>query len=81
MNFTATTPNQIAYVRLASIKGRLKLMRKGLTFRGPAIRPILAEEFGLKPRDSFELYIAEAERRMTVLLEKESAALNFNEES
>ncbi len=58
----------IAYARMAAIKGRLKLESVGLKFRGPSTRGMLAAEFSLKPRDSFEKYISNCEAEMARLL-------------
>jgi hypothetical protein len=65
------TPNQIGYVRFASLKAALKMEKVGLKTRGGALRPRLAKEFGLKPRDSFDTYIAHCETQMAVLKAKE----------
>jgi hypothetical protein len=70
---TLTNSDEMAYYRLAVIKGRLKLEANGLRGRGGAMRPRMAAEFGLKPRDTFEAFIAVAERRMAALLEKKRA--------
>lgn len=50
--------NQIAYGRLAALKGALKMESVGLKTRGGALRPRLAAELGLKPRDSHDVFIA-----------------------
>lgn len=59
-----TTPSAIAYGRLASLKGMLKLEKVGLKTRDGALRPRIAAEFSLKPRDSHDKFIAEIQRRM-----------------
>jgi hypothetical protein len=64
MTLSATTPNQISYVRLASLKGMVKLESKGLKTRGGAIRPRIATELGLKPRDSFDKFIETIQSKM-----------------
>lgn len=61
-------PNEIAYFRLATLKGRLKLEAKGMKFRGPSLRKQLAEEFCLSPRAPYEKYIEVCQVRMEVLL-------------
>lgn len=58
----------IAFVRLASLKGRLSLEKAGLEFKGPATRPLIAAEFGLKPRDSYDMYIAAIVAKMNEIL-------------
>jgi hypothetical protein len=65
---TASTPAQIAYVRLASLKAALKLERAGMKSRGGAIRPRVAAEFGLTPRASWGAYIEAIEQKMRALL-------------
>jgi hypothetical protein len=47
--------------RLLSIKHQLKLEKLGLKSSGGALRPRLAVEFGLKPRDSHDKFIAKIE--------------------
>lgn len=58
------TPAGIHYFRLASLKGMLALEQVGLKTRGGALRPRIAAELGLKPRDSYDVYIREIVRRM-----------------
>ena len=52
-----STPTEINFGRFASLKGALKLESKGLKSRAGPLRPQLAAEFGLKPRDSHDKYI------------------------
>lgn len=61
-------PEQVKYGRFASLKGSLNLESKGLKTRGGALRPRLAKEFGLKPRDSYDKYIAYCQDQMDKLL-------------
>lgn len=68
-------PDQVAYARLAVIKGRLKLESKGLKFRGASTRGQLAVEFGLKPRDGYDKYIAYCEKKMAEALAKRQAEM------
>jgi hypothetical protein len=42
--------------RLVSLKYQLKLESLGLKSSGGAIRPRIAAEFGLRPRDSYDTY-------------------------
>ncbi len=62
--------NAVAYARFASLKGALKLESVGMKTRGGSLRPKLAKEFGLKPRDSFDKYIAHCIGKMEECLEK-----------
>lgn len=68
-----TSPTEMAYYRLATIKFRLKMEAAGLKGHGGAMRPRMAKEFGLKPRDSFEKYIEICQQRMNVFLEHQKA--------
>jgi hypothetical protein len=64
---TLSTPEGISRFRLASIRGQLKLERLGMKSSGGALRPRLAKELGLKPRDSHDVFIAEVQRRMDAM--------------
>ena len=68
--FIADTPDKISYFRLASVKGMLTLESKGMKSRGGALRPRLAREFGLKPRDGYDKYIAYIETQLMILRAK-----------
>lgn len=65
---TCNTPDQIAFFRLASLKQQLKLEKVGLKSSGGAIRPRIATEFGLKPRDSHDKFIAAVQAKMDAML-------------
>jgi hypothetical protein len=54
---TVVTGPHIDVFRWASIKGMVKLESLGMKTRGGAIRPRIAKELGLKPRDSYEKFI------------------------
>lgn len=60
---------EVSYGRYAALKGALKLEALGMKTRGGPLRPRLAEEFGLKPRDGHDLYIAHCVGKMEELLE------------
>lgn len=51
------TGSGIEYFRMASIKSQLRMEKAGMKSSGGALRPRLAAEFGLKPRDPHDLYI------------------------
>lgn len=57
----ATTPEQINVFRLLSLRGMLRLESVGLKTRGGALRPRIAQEFGLSPRAPHSAYIAKIE--------------------
>ena len=57
----------IARVRLASLRGMLRLESAGMKSRGGALRPKIAAEFGLSPRAAFADYIKAVEARMQEL--------------
>lgn len=52
---------------LLSQKMQLKLESKGLKSSGGALRPRLAASLGLKPRDSYETFIARIEEKLAEL--------------
>lgn len=64
--FTATGEG-VNYVRLASLKGMLKLESKGLASRSGPLRPRIAAEFGLKPRAPYQDFIKAVEAKMAEL--------------
>ncbi|MNY76902.1 hypothetical protein D3C86_2166350 [compost metagenome] len=41
--------------------------------RGKKLRPMWAKKLGLKPRDDYDMYIAECQRRMDALLAAKQA--------
>lgn len=65
------TPQAISYVQLASVKARFKLLKAGLTFRGPSLRKLWAKPLGLKPRDSYDKFIETIQAKMDAILEEE----------
>lgn len=67
------TGEGIAYYQLATLKQALKLESKGLKSRGGALRPAWAAKLGLKPRDSYELFIAKITERMETILASKSS--------
>jgi len=68
------TPDGIEYYRLATTKAAMKLEKIGLKHSsGRALRPAWASTLGLKPRDSYDTYIAELQKRMDVLLAAKEA--------
>lgn len=64
---TLTNSKQMEAYRMSVIKARLTLESKGLKGRGGAMRPRMAAEFGLSPRDSFEKFLAVAEEKRAAL--------------
>jgi hypothetical protein len=58
------TEDQINFFRFASLKHQLKLEGRGLRSSGGALRPRLAAEFGLGPRDDRHFYIDYCQARM-----------------
>jgi hypothetical protein len=54
----------VGYVRLASLRGMLKMEKVGLKGRMGPIRPRIAEEFGLKPRDSYDKFLNAVQAKM-----------------
>ena len=60
----ASTPAQIAHVRLITAKARLRLESKGMKSRGPSTRSLMAEELGLKARDTYDKFISVIEAKI-----------------
>lgn len=66
-----TKPNGIELFRLISLKGAMGLEAKGIYMsRGVRLRPMWAEKLGLKPRDSYEKFLAAIEARIKATEEK-----------
>lgn len=68
MTTVISAPEGIQYARLASIKGRIKLEKVGMKFKGGSTRARVAEEFGLKPRAPHDEFIRVIEARMQEIL-------------
>lgn len=66
---TATTPAEIAAFRLLSLRGMLRMEKVGMKTRGGALRPRIAAEMNLKPRDSYEQYIAAIDAKLAIIIE------------
>lgn len=66
--FVANTPESIAYVRLASLKGMVTLESKGMKSRSGPIRPKIAAELGLKPRDGYNKFIEAIKAKMETII-------------
>ena len=67
-----STPEGMQYAGYATLKSQLKMEKIGMThsaMRGKKLRPMWAAKLGLKPRDSYDMFIAECQRRMDELLE------------
>lgn len=64
---TVATGTGISYVHLAILRGRLHLESVGMKSRNGPVRPRIAAEFGLKPRDSFTTYIDAVQAKMNEL--------------
>jgi len=67
------TAEHVTYYMLASQKQQLKLESKGLMSSGGALRPRLAAQHGLKPRDSREKYIEVIQAKMDAILSARQA--------
>lgn len=65
---------EMAFFRLLQIRGVLKLEKVGMTHSsGLRIRPRIAKEFGLKPRDSYDKYIAIVQAKLDEHIAKKRA--------
>ena len=61
----------VSYAQLAILKSNLKMNKIGMKHsaqKGRAIRPMCAEQLGLKPTDSYDTFIAEVQKRMDRIL-------------
>lgn len=54
----------VTYMRLASLRGMLRMEKVGLKGRMGPLRPKIAAEFGLKARDSFDTFINAVQAKM-----------------
>jgi hypothetical protein len=61
---TIATGAGVDYVRLASLRGMLRMEKVGMKGRMGPIRPKIAAEFGLKPRDSYDVFINTVQKKM-----------------
>ena len=62
--FIASTPEQISYVRLASVKGMVKMEKAGLKSRGGSVKNKLCKEFGISIRTSHDDVIKLIQEKM-----------------
>jgi hypothetical protein len=69
LNPARNSATHVQYARFASVKYQLKLEKVGLKSSGGALRPRLAEEFGLGPRAKHDDFIAYVQAKMEELLE------------
>lgn len=70
----AATPDRIAHVRICSLRGMLRLEKAGMKSRGGALRPKIAAELGLKPRDSYDTFIKACTEKIEANLKAFAAA-------
>lgn len=66
-----SSPEGLEYAGLATLKSQFRMEKVGLThsaMRGKKLRPMWAKHLGLKPRDTYEDFIAEIQRRMDAIL-------------
>lgn len=62
--FPEGTADSVAVFALLSWKGRLNLEKLGVRASGGPTRPKIAARLGLKPRDSFNKFIAKVEEQL-----------------
>ncbi len=67
------TGKAINAYRYMVLKQALKLESKGMKSRGGALRPKLAQEFGLSARAPYEEFIAACEAKVATIKAQESA--------
>ncbi|MNB75757.1 hypothetical protein D3C75_224130 [compost metagenome] len=71
------TPEGIEYAGYATLKMQLKMEKVGMThsaMRGKKLRPMWAAKLGLKPRDSYDMFIAEVQKRMDAIMAAKEAS-------
>lgn len=61
---SSAMPAHVSFFRLCQLRGALKMEKIGLKGRGGALRPQIAAELGLKPRASYDDFIAEVQKRI-----------------
>lgn len=64
----ATTPDQISYVRLASVKGMIRMESRGLKSRGGSVKNKICKEFGISIRTSHDDVIKIIQEKMDAYL-------------
>lgn len=64
---------EIAYFRLAQLKGALKIESTGMKVRQSPLRPKIADEFGLKPRAKHSEFIAVIQAKMDQMIADKAA--------
>lgn len=62
-----TDQKQAEYARFCGLKYHLRIEMAGMKHRYGALRPKLAEEFGLKPRAKYEDYITYCDKKLEEL--------------
>lgn len=70
---TLSGDTEIAYFRLAQLKGALKLEGAGMKGRQSPLRPKIADEFGLKPRAKHSEFIAVIQAKMDQMIADKAA--------
>lgn len=61
---TVVTGPHVELVRWVAIKGVLELEKLGMKGRGGPVRPRIAAELGLKPRDSYDKFIGSVQAKI-----------------
>lgn len=68
------TPEGIHYARLAVEKGRVKMEKAGLKFKGGSARKRMALYFGMKPGTTHDVVVARIQEEMDKLIEAKRAS-------
>lgn len=71
---TLSGDTELAYFRLAQLKGALKIEGAGMKVRQSPLRPKIAEEFGLKPRAKHSEFIAVIQAKMDEMIANKPAS-------
>jgi hypothetical protein len=64
---TVATGEHVNVFRWISVKHMVSLESKGMKSRGGSIRPRIAAELGLKPRDSYEKFIEAIQAKISAV--------------
>lgn len=65
---TLSGEDELAYFRLAQLKGALKIEGAGMKVRQSPLRPKIAAEFGLKPRAKHSEFISVIQAKMDQMI-------------
>lgn len=74
------TPDHMVFYRLCQLRGVLKMEKVGLKGRAGPVRPKIAAEFGLKPRASYDEFIAAVQKKIDEMISEKGCAVTAVQE-